>query len=191
MADNNWADKNWDDAARFYVQFAEEFPASELVPLTLLRVAEAYAAKGAWQDASRAYLRASIAGADPVACLAGQCAAAANLSDCGAAETAAQSLESRYPAHEETGEALFMAGNCYFAAGDDAKAVKLLLKVPILYPDSDSADDALLAVARARLRQGEPRQAENQLRVLLERYPASPLRAQAERLLVSVEGGGE
>lgn len=191
MADNNWEDKKWEEAAGFYVEFAEGFPVNELTPLALLRVAQAKEAQELWEQASRAYVRASIAGADPVACLGGQCTTAANLTDCDAAETAARSLESRYPAHEETGKALFMAGNCYFAAGNDAKAVKLLLKVPILYPDSDSADDALLAVARARLRQGQPKQAENQLRVLLEKYPVSPLRAQAERLLVSVEGGGQ
>ncbi len=69
------------------------------------------------------------------------------------------------------------------------QAGRLLLKVPILYPDSEQADDALLLAARARLRQGREDQAARQLRLLLEKYPGSELRSQAEKLLASLEGG--
>ncbi len=187
MADNCWGDDRWEQAGKYYSQFADEFANSELAPRVLLRVAQSYSAQEMWREAVTAYTRAALSGAEPVACLIGKCVASANLGDCEVAEETTRSLEARFPANEETGEAQFWAGNCHFVAGDDEKAIKLLLKVPILYPDSDNADDALLIVARSRLRQGHPDKAQRQLRLLLDKYPASPLRGQAEKLLASVE----
>lgn len=190
LADLSWEEERWSQARSYYAQFVEEFPQHELGSRALIRVAESFAAEELWTEAVRAYVRASVAGADQIACLIGRCRASAHLGDCHAAEESANALETRYPANEETGEAFYWAGHCHFDHQMDEHAVRLLLKVPILYPDSEYADDALLFVAQARLRQQRPEQAERQLRMLLDKYPGSPHKTKAERLLTSI-GGGE
>ncbi|MBN1424546.1 tetratricopeptide repeat protein [Candidatus Fermentibacteria bacterium] len=189
LADASWDDRDWDQAQARYAQFAEEYPSSESAALAFLRVAESYAAQELWDKAAEAFTRASVAGAPRASCLAGTCKAAANVGRCAEAENAARTMETDFPTDARTADAQFWAGNCYVGTGDDETAARLLLKVPILYPDSDQADDALLLAARARLRQGRGDQAERHLRLLLEKYPASELRGQAERLLASMEGG--
>ena len=188
LGELNWEDERWSQARGYYTQFAEEFPNHELVAQALLRVADGFAAEEYWEQASQAYTRASVAGADQHACLMGRCRAAASLGDCTSAERAAGVLESQYADYKETGDAIFWAGTCFYEADDDERAVRFLLKVPILYPDSDYADDALLFVAKARIRQQRPDQATRQLELLLEKYPGSPHRAEAERLLASMGG---
>lgn len=189
LADTAWEDHDWERALSRYAQFAEEFSSDEVAPRALLRVAEAYAALEKWDQAVGAFSRATVAGADRAACLAGSCHALSMLGRCKEADEAAGQMESRFPADARTGDAQFWAGNCYLQKGDDETAARLLLKVPILYPDNENADDALLLAARARLRQGKADQAERHLRLLLEKYPGSELKSQAERLLVSMKGG--
>jgi len=188
LGELNWEEKRWSQARGYYTQFVEEFPNHELVSLALLRVADGFAAEEIWEQASQAYTRASVAGADQNACLMGRCRAAASLGDCTSAERSAGVLEAQYADYTQTGDAIFWAGNCFYDSGDDERAVRLLLKVPILYPDSEYADDALLYVAKARIRQQRPDQAERQLDLLLEKYPGSPHRAEAQRLLTSMGG---
>jgi TolA-binding protein len=189
LADVGWDDRDWEQARSRYSQFAEEFPSSDLAARALLRVAEVHVAQERWDLAAPAFTRASVAGADRAACLAGSCRAHAMLGACNEADEAARQMEAGFPADARTGDALFWTGNCYVLKGDDEAGARLLLKVPILYPDSESADDALLLAARARLRQGRQDQAERQLRLLLEKYPGSELRGAAEKLLTSLGGG--
>jgi len=188
IADASWEDREWEPARSRYAQYAEEFAGNDLASRALLRVAEAYAAQERWDQAAPAFSQASVAGADRAACLAGTCRANAMLGKCRESEDAARQLETGFPADARAGDAQFWTGNCYMLQGDDETAARLLLKVPILYPDNDYADDALLLAARARLRQGREDQAARQLRLLLDKYPGSELTGQAEKLLASLEG---
>ncbi len=188
LAEMSWEDHDLEGARARYQQFADEFPTHELAPKALLRVAESYATQERWDLAHAAFSHAAVAGADRASCLSGTCRASAMLGRCAEAEEAARQLEVSFPTDPRAGEAQFWAGNCYALKGDDETATRLLLKVPILYPDSEHADDALLQAARARLRQGRKDQAASHLRRLLEAYPGSDLRPHAEKLLASLGG---
>jgi len=94
-------------------------------------------------------------------------------------------LLSQYPTHSLASNCQYWIGECYFGAGDNAKAVEAF-NVVLSYERSLKQDDALLMLGKTYLKMKQPANARQSLDRLLKEFPNSEFISKAQQLLSKI-----
>ncbi|NLE02833.1 MAG: tol-pal system protein YbgF [Fibrobacter sp.] len=92
----------------------------------------------------------------------------------------------QFPAGQYGDNSYFWIGESYYAQGDYASAIPAYQKV-IMYPHSPKGDDAQLKIALSYLKMGQQGLAKEELKRLLDRYPASEFAPRAKKYLEEIK----
>ena len=91
----------------------------------------------------------------------------------------------QYPDGEYAGNARYWIGECYYALGDYASGVASFTHV-FDVKGSPKADDAQFKVGLSYLKMGQPAMAKEELKKLVDRYPASEYVERAKKYLAEI-----
>lgn len=91
-----------------------------------------------------------------------------------------------YPKGEYAGNARYWIGECYYALGDYASGVASFIHV-FDFKNSPKADDAQFKVGLSYLKMGQATMAREELKKLVDRYPASEYVERAKKYLAEIK----
>jgi tol-pal system protein YbgF len=94
-------------------------------------------------------------------------------------------LIKQYPEGEYADNARFWIGECYYALGDYASGVASFTHV-FDFKNSAKADDAQFKIGLSYLKMGQPAMAKDELKKLIDRYPASEYVERAQKYLAEI-----
>lgn len=94
-------------------------------------------------------------------------------------------LLTQFPSHSLASNCQYWIGECYFGAGDNAKAVEAFNQV-LSYQRSLKQDDALLMLGKAYVKLGQPANARQALDRLVKEFPNSEFVSKAEQMLSKI-----
>jgi len=94
-------------------------------------------------------------------------------------------LLTQFPSHSLASNCQYWIGECYFGAGDNAKAVDAFNQV-LSYQRSLKQDDALLMLGKAYVKLGQPANARQALGRLVKEFPNSEFVSKAEQMLSKI-----
>lgn len=92
----------------------------------------------------------------------------------------------QYPQGEYSDNARYWIGECYYALGDYASGVTSLTHV-FDYANSSKADDAQFKIGLSYLKMGQQAMAKEELKKLIDRYPASEYVERAKKYLTEIK----
>ena len=91
----------------------------------------------------------------------------------------------KFPDGEYTDKAQYWIGECYYAKNDYAGAIASFNKV-LKYKKTSKGDDAMLKIGMSYIRMGKNDKAIEQLKTLIDRYPASEYVPRAKKYLTEI-----
>jgi tol-pal system protein YbgF len=94
-------------------------------------------------------------------------------------------LLAQFPSHSLASNCQYWIGECYFGAGDNAKAVEAFNQV-LSYQRSLKQDDALLMLGKAYMKLRQPANARQALDRLVKEFPNSEFVSKAEQMLSKI-----
>ena len=94
-------------------------------------------------------------------------------------------LIKQYPKGKYADNARYWIGECYYATGDYATAITSFVHV-FDFKNSPKADDAQFKVGLSYLKMGQPAMAKEELKKLIDRYPASEYIERAKKYLSEI-----
>lgn len=172
-----------DEAAKWAEYFAKNFPEHALAAEATAIAAEAMLQTGKFAEAAKSYERLATANVDAPSASVWLMRAANGYffaEDYAAAARLLEPMSDPSAGPQLRSEAFFLLGASKFKQDDHASAIDLLKKSIAIDPPFSGVDEAYLILAEAYVKAGEQELAKETFAKLIEKFPRSPYKTQAE-----------